>query len=348
MKLRSAKHGLTAFGMVAVWALSALAASGAELRIIVPEPHNLQWMSFWVAKGAGYFADAGYDLELVVPDSPREATGLVLEGKADCAVLPPPMYLELIAERFPWVLVANLLENDAINLVVRRSVAEERKLSADLPLQERLQKLAGLRIGVAPNPPTRLRALFASQGLDADRDIKMVIRRGFEQNDAFDDGEVDALYAHTPYLEEALVDQDAVMIVNQSAGEAPKLAVRQIHALVVSRRLASEQRETVTALVRAIVRAQKLIHDDQPAAVAAIRKEFPVLKRRKVETIVKIYEPAIPRSPRVSAEGFQAALDLFPASRPRPDLAGINLADYVAPQFVEEVVAAQEKTPAAK
>ncbi len=348
MKTRLKKYSLSVLAILAAGVLGTFPATGAELRIIVPEPHNLQWMSFWVAKGAGYFAEAGYDLQLVVPDSPREAQDLVLEGKADCAVLPPPMYLELIADRFPWVLVANLLENDAINLVVRRSVAEQRKLSADLPLKERLQKLAGLRVGVAPNPPTRLRALFASQGLDADRDIKMVIRRGFEQNDAFDDNEVDALYAHTPYLEEALVDQDAVMIVNQSAGEAPKLAVRQIHALAVSRRMASEQRETVTALVRAIIRAQKLVHDDQPAAVAAIMREFPILKRRKVETIVKIYEPAIPRSPRVSADGFQAALDLFPASRPKPDLSGINLADYVAPQFVEAVLASPDKTPAAK
>ena len=160
----------------------------------------------------------------------------------------------MISERCPWVLVANLLENDAINLVVRRTVAEERQLSKDLPLKERLKKLAGIRVGVAPNPPARLRALFAAEGLDADRDVEMVILRGREQNEAFADGRVDALYAHTPYLEKALVDQDAVMIVNQSAGEAPQLAVRQIHALLVSRRMANAERETVVALTRAIAR----------------------------------------------------------------------------------------------
>ncbi|HVU88140.1 MAG TPA: ABC transporter substrate-binding protein [Pirellulales bacterium] len=303
--------------------------------MIVPDPDNLQFMSFWVAKGAGYFADQGIELELLVPDEPRGAQRMVLAAEADCAVLPPPMYLELIAERFPWALVANLLENDAINLVVRRSLAVERHLDPTAPLKERLIGLAGVRIGIAPNPPTRLRALFASVGLDADRDVKMVIFRGNEQNEAFGDGRVDALYAHTPYLEKALVDQDAIMLVDQSKGEAAKLAVRQIHALAVSRRLITEHKDTVQSLVQGISKAQQLIHRDQRAAVQAILHEFPDMDERHVVKVVEIYEPAIPRTPRVSADGFQAALDLFPASRKRPDLTGIDLTEFVAPGFAE-------------
>ncbi len=117
---------------------NAVSAADTELRIIVPDADNLQFMSFWVAQGAGYFAAEKINLQLLVPDEPNQAQSLVLQEKADCAVLPPPMYLELIAQDFPWVLVANLLENDAINLIVRRSVFEQRKLSATAPLKERL------------------------------------------------------------------------------------------------------------------------------------------------------------------------------------------------------------------
>jgi ABC-type nitrate/sulfonate/bicarbonate transport system substrate-binding protein len=333
-RTQSFKYVLLAVVLFGCWA-GAVAAT--ELPIIVPDRDNLQFMSFWVAKGAGYFADEGVELRLLVPEQPNQAQRMVLAGEADCAVLPPPMYLELIAKKFPWALVANLLENDAINLVVRRSIVDERKLDPTAPLKDRLTGLAGLRIGVAPNPPTRLRALFRSAGLDADQDIKMVIFRGQEQNEAFGDGRVDALYAHTPYLEKALVDQDAVMVVNQSNGEVPKLAVRQIHALVVSRQMAAEKRETVTGLVRAIARAETLIHSDRPAAVAAILREFPDMERRHVEKVVEVYQPAIPISPRVSSKGFQAALDLFPASRQPPDLKGVNLNEFVAPEFADAV-----------
>ena len=132
-----------------------------ETGVIVPDPDNLQFMSFWLAKDAGFFAEPRIEVELVVPDRHEGAKQMVFEGEADCAVLPPPMYLELIGERFPLVLVANLLENDAINLVVRRSIAAERQLDPATPLKERLAKLSGMRIGAAPNPPTRLRRLPA-------------------------------------------------------------------------------------------------------------------------------------------------------------------------------------------
>ena len=47
--------------------------------------------------------------------------------------------------------------------------------------------------------------LFAV-GLNPDRDVTIVIRRGQDQNDAFARDECDALYAHTPYLERAIDD----------------------------------------------------------------------------------------------------------------------------------------------
>jgi hypothetical protein len=66
------------------------------------------------------------------------------------------------------VLFASLLANEPINLVVRKDIAAERKFSARSSLRERLpdQRIEGRAgRGVAP----RLRALFASAGLDADK-----------------------------------------------------------------------------------------------------------------------------------------------------------------------------------
>lgn len=322
-----------------LFALPARPAHAAPLRVIVPDRDNLQYLSFWIALGAGYFHDEGVDVEPWFPVAPQATSQAVFEGKAEAAVLPPPDYLELIDRRVPIVLVANLLKNDPINLVVRRSVLESRKLSASAPLVDRLRGLRGLKIGIAPNPPRRLRALFASVGLDADREVELVILRGPQQNPAFERGEVDALYAHTPYLEKALTDEDAVMWVNQSAGDVPSLAARQIHALVFTRGFAAEHPRTVTAMTRAIYRAQKLVHADQAAAAAAIEREFPSMERRHVEKIVALYAPAVPDSPLVSADAFAPALVLFPASRPAPDLSGVDLAAYVAPLFAEHVVA---------
>jgi ABC-type nitrate/sulfonate/bicarbonate transport system substrate-binding protein len=319
--------------------LSSRAADAAPLKVVVPDPDNLQYMAFWIAKGAGYFRDEGIDIDVVTPSSPPGTEALVRDGKASVFVLPPPVYVTLMATKFPIYLVANLLQNDPINLVVRRSVFEARKMNASAPLDDRLRSLSGLRVGVAPGPPTRLRALFAAHALDADKDIRMVITRGPDQNDAFARGDFDAIYCHTPFLEKALVEQDAVMLVEQSRGEEPKLSARQIHALVVSREFADRNGDTVRAMVRAVQRGLDLVHADRTAASAAILREFPSMKRALVDAIVRIYEPAIPTSARVSADAIESTLTFFPANKSPPDLSKIDRREYVAPAFAESAIA---------
>jgi ABC-type nitrate/sulfonate/bicarbonate transport system substrate-binding protein len=320
--------------VIAAEASTSTSAEAAEpVRVLVPDAHNLQYLSFWLAKAAGYFADEGVLVELVTPPGPQQTEAFFESRQAEVAVLPPPVYLRLIADHVPVVLVANLLANDPIDLVVRRSILEERKLRADMPLRERLEGLHGLRMGVAPHPPTRLRALFASEGLDADRETRFVILPGKMQNAAFRAGEVDALYAHTPYLEAAIVQDDAVVLVNQSRGEVQTLANRQIHTLAVRRSLLDQRMELVERLVRAIGRAERLVHTSQPDTVAALAREMPTRDHRELETLVRLYEPAIPQTPAVRAEDIPAALDLFPDGMPKPDLAGIDLEKHVAPKL---------------
>jgi ABC-type nitrate/sulfonate/bicarbonate transport system substrate-binding protein len=302
--------------------------------VLVPDGDNLQYLPFWVAKGAGYFAEEGVDPDVLVPEVPAQAIARMIAGDAPVGVLPPPVYLQLIADRFPVVLVANLLQNDPIDLLVRRSVFEARGMSRTAPLGDRLQSLHGLRICVAPGPPTRLRALFASGGQDADRDIQIVTRKGPTQNQAFAADECDALYAHTPYLETAIDDQDAVMLIDQSSGEVPALATRQIHCLAVRRDFLDSHRETVASMVRAIGRAEALVHADPVATVDAVLRALPALDRRHVTTLVRIYQPAVPQTPRVSVDGLAPQLALFPASRTAPSLEGVPLAEFIEPDVL--------------
>lgn len=306
-------------------------AEGATRRfpVLLPDDHNLQYLPFWVARGAGFFHDEGLDLTLLSAPEKTDTERLFQKGRAQIAVLPPPMYMPLIAAKTPLVLVANLLANDPINVVVPRALLAERKLSPDMPLVERLKGLKGLKVGVAPGPPPRLRALYRSVGLKVEDYLQIVTLHGRDQNRAFAEHKVDVLYCHTPYLEKALTEQDGVILVNQSGGEVPALAMRQIHALVVTRALFEAEPGVVRGLQRAIGRALALIHRDPGAAVAALEREVPARGRRQLETIVGVYGPAVPTTPAVSADGFSQALLLFPAGSTPPKLDGIDLARYV-------------------
>src|SRR5215469_548535 len=142
------------------------------------------------------FQQEGLVPQLLVAATPHEDGRQLLNGEADVAVLPPPMFLGMMAEEKPILLFASLLANEPIDLVVRKDVAEARHLSLAAPLAERLRALKGIKVGVAGGPPPRLRTLFASVGMNADEDIETVLVWGRDQVQAFASRQVDALFAH--------------------------------------------------------------------------------------------------------------------------------------------------------
>jgi ABC-type nitrate/sulfonate/bicarbonate transport system substrate-binding protein len=240
------------------------------------------------------------------------------------------MYLHLLANEQPVVVCANLLRNDPLNLVVTRMAAATRRLTADLPLAERVQGLRGLRLAVSPGPVDRLRALLDCGGLDAGRDVEIVSLRTTDHDQAFAEGAVDAIYTHSPHLERAIVDHHGVLLVHASGGEVKISAVPQIHCLAVCAAFANRKPAVVDALVRAIGRAQELLHDDRGAAVEALlRSGMRGLRRPHVERIVDIYEPAIPDSPRVTEDSLREAAAFQPAGPLASDVSSLDLDRYV-------------------
>jgi len=309
------------------------------VRIEVPNAHNLQFFTLWVALGAGLFQAEGLEPKVLIDPSPRSAGSLLLKGEADVAVLQPPMFLGMMAEEKPIRLFASLLANEPINLVVRKDVAEARQLRPNAPLRERLESIRGLRVGVAGEPPPRLRTLFASAGMDAARDVELVIVRGPDQVQALADRRVDALFSHTPYLETALVKHGAVLLVETSSGEVPALADGQIHALATTPTMATENSELILAVTRAIYRAQRLIHSDLKATVdALIASGAPSPERALTEAIAAVYGPAVPQTPEVSVSGIERAAILYPAHPRAPDFSRVRASDFVAPEFAGRAI----------
>lgn len=315
-------------------ATAAVPTTPTAVQVMVPDPDNLQWLSFWTAVGAGYFTEEGLDVRIITPSHPAQAPQQFLQGGAQVAVLAPPMYIGLMTQEKPILLFANLLRNDPIDLIVRRDVADARQLSPTAPLAERLKAIRGIKVGVAHGPPPRLRTLFASVGMDADKDIEMVIVNE-RQDEALAQKRVDALYAHTPYLERALVQQSAMLLVDQSRGDIPGLAASQVHALVTTRAYAAERPTVVAGMARAIYRAQQLAHADLKAtADALLRSGVPGLERGLLEALLPIYQGNVPKTPEVSVKGIEEANRQFTYV----DLSKVSVGKYLAPQFAEQAV----------
>jgi ABC-type nitrate/sulfonate/bicarbonate transport system substrate-binding protein len=205
---------------------------------------------------------------------------------------------------------------------------------ATAPLPERLDAVRGLRIGVADEVANRLRVLFASVGMDADQDVEIVLLHGEDQIPAFTGGTVDALYTHTPFLEEALVDHDAFMLVDQSAGEVPELAHLQVHSMVATESYIDGNPQALLRVTRALYRAQRLVHSYPPAAVDAVLSSgIPGLVPSRIEALVDVYGPAIPRTPLVFPDSVVRTAGLWQGRPVAPDFTQIDVHDHITNRF---------------
>src|SRR5262249_26378144 len=149
----------------------------------------------------------------------------------------------------------------------------------------------------------------------AARDIEMVIIPGPQQVAAFEAAQVDALFAHTPYLETVMVRDGGVLLVNTSGGEVPSLAGGQIHALATTPDRIRQDPALIRAATRAIARAQRLIRSDLAATVDALIASGATgtTERRQIEAIAAIYAAAVPATPAISIPGIERAATRYPA-----------------------------------
>src|SRR5260370_37530961 len=101
---------------------------------VVRRCRNLRFMAFWVALAGGLFAEGGLDVDVVVAAEPLDAPIAFRAGVAELGILPPPLYLRLIADRCPVVVCANLLRNEPLNVVLTRRASAREGIAAGLPI----------------------------------------------------------------------------------------------------------------------------------------------------------------------------------------------------------------------
>ncbi len=329
--------------LLVLLASSTAARAGETLKVLVPDRESLEYLTFWVARGGGAFEHEGLLVELVVAPPPQRGKapldGLLEGGEVDAALLPPATYLRLIAGKAETVIVANLFRNDPYALVARASAMTARKVPEAGTPHDRLAALRGATLAYPPAGYGRLKDLLVSQKLDVDTDFKTTVLLTRDLGAPFKDKTVDVAYLLSPHLEKVIASGEGVLVFDQAGGEVPELGNRQTNVLVVTRRVATERREAVLSAVRAIAAAEKQIHTAQAEAVDALAKEFPARDRGELEVAVRLYEPGVPDTPEVRTQDLAPALALIPESVPRPELAGVDLAMYVAPDFVAAALA---------
>jgi ABC-type nitrate/sulfonate/bicarbonate transport system substrate-binding protein len=310
----------------------------AKVRVAIEREADLRLLPLWVGIGNGDFRRAGIEVQPVVlgPKAGAALTG----GEVKLAALRPALWGPLVTAKAEVAIVAALLRDDDANLILARRVEPTRGTTASGPVASRLDALRELRVGYVDVSARRLTALL---GPRAPR-VQLVALEPDAADRAFTAGDVDALYAPSPWAERALVPGEGVLWIHASRGEGDAGAAQGaspiLSALVVSRAYAASDEAQLMAIVRGLAAAEQLVHDERAAAVHALVEALPTVDRGLLEAATLLYEPAVPRDPRVDVEGVTATLR---AREPTLDVSTLELGRSVDARFGERAASATPK-----
>ena len=287
-------------------------AETTSVSIALP-PVGIQIMELHTALEGGFFERHGLEVTLTVVGTPMDVMRAVRMGQSDLAVVPPHQVANSLSSPRPLIAIGAIGGSTQLNVVIGAEAAAQRGLTADSPLEERLQGLKGLRLAHPPGPlgVNTARAVVEAAGLDPAVDVEFVPTAGADEAGALREGLINAFVGHHPYLEDVIVDGTAIMLLHLTGGELPSIGGFPNQVLALSPDSIAGNEDVLRAVLAALQDAQRAIRDDRAVATQALAAAFPDLSAGVLEQGVSIYAPGVPESPVITEEAYGTALRIF-------------------------------------
>lgn len=300
--------------LVAVTQAGALAQS-PRVRLKQAHTGTLFMAPVYIADAAGYFGEEGIDMEFIEVDSGALGIAALVSGQVQMFDADPFQAVTLRRQGRQIVFFYNLTKRVTLDMVMHPEVARQRGVSRTMPIGQRFAALRGLRLGVTrPGAATDvyMRYYVKRAGLNPDRDVQILsIGGGGPLLAALRTRQIDAFHlsAPTPYLAEK--DGFGVVVIKASAGDVPELDNFLYTGNSVHSAYAQRNGDVLRRWTRAVNRAQRLMRQDQTAAITHLRKHFPRTDPEVLTLALREIIPALSEDGRMTPEMMQKHIEFM-------------------------------------
>lgn len=314
----------SAAGLLGGAGLLALPGSGRAqgglrpVKLIHAAPVTLPlWSVTYLAEDMGFYKEEGLSVERLGLNSGPTAMTALLAGEGTSSVSTPGEMLAATVKGQPVRAIMSLSSFTAYTLLVSKKFAEARKVAGSSPLAERVGAIraskGAMRFGItAPGSLTDVltRLAVKQAGLDPARDVTILpfqsIGNGLA---ALSNNAIDGFMSPSPSTEQGMAEFGAVPLLRIAAGDLP--AGARLQGQVLEARPADLQanRDLYAALVRANLRAMRMIVEAPDAARDALRRSrFSAVKE---ELWPMVWQNELPtfKSPFVTRDSLQAWIE---------------------------------------
>jgi NitT/TauT family transport system substrate-binding protein len=228
--------------------------------------------------------------------------------------------------------------------LMKPDMMQKKGITIKSSLDEKIKAMKGLKIGVtSPGSGTDVipRAFLKNRGIDPEKEVFIVpfgpVGAGVA---AFEQGKIDVFQWSSPIPEMLEAKGVGKVIFNMSNGDVPEFNGYMWDSYFTTRKFYKENRETLVAFTRAIMKAIQYINENRKGTLEVIQKTFSEASPELVEKSYYNILPAIPKKPLLTQAGHDINVRLYFADDSKDELKKISFETVSTNEVVEK--AAQE------
>ena len=276
---------------------------------VVMAGDGFQYITQHIAVRGGLFAQEGLDVEVFDAGSGPRQVAALMGGSAAFGGFGLVQAIKANSEGGELVAFSSLFNVYDQQLVLSRDAVKRVGITPDMPLDEKVKRLKGLRVAItSPGSTTDLivRSLLLLRGMNPDEALKILpMGGGSNMLAAMEKGATDAFIWAAPQAQTAVARGIGQIVINPLNGDVPEFDGVHYLVMVTSRETLKKRPEVIHAATRALARAMKFVQERPDDARKLVRQQFPDTDEGVFNTAWADYLKAIPKTPVITRDQFQ-------------------------------------------
>jgi len=290
-----------------------VAAQPAEETSLALPALTLVFSPIYIADSAGLWEKRGLKVKM------HDITGIgamnaVLAKSVDFSSSSGPTIIRAHVRGQKVQGIAETLNGLAIEIVLRKDVAEAAGVTAASPIEKRAQALKGKIASLtSPNtiPHAHLRYLARRGGVDPEREITVVSNQAPAGLAALKRGDVHAYVQGPPWTPTAVQQGIGVLLSSPLRGDLPEIAPLAFNIVVTRAGFCEEKPGVCAKMADGVTDAMNYMHDHPKESVELLRKRMPNIDPQVFAESFELIRKWTPRSSKVSEKSLANAQQLM-------------------------------------
>jgi NitT/TauT family transport system substrate-binding protein len=279
---------------------------GATKITITSVGDGFHFFPVYVARGAGFFAEEGLEVDWVNVNSGTRQAASVMGGSAEMAPIALLHCIKSQQEGADLVAFATTLMDWPMTTVLSNEALKKTGIDPAMPLDEKVKRLAGLQLGItSPGSSTdvSIRSILLARGMDPDKTVKLQpIGQGASILAAIEKKLIDGFVFAAPIPEIVEARGLGKIVINPLEGEVPEQRDVPYAIMATSRDTWAKKPDVIRGSARALTKAFKFTHEKPAETRNVMRKYFPEIEEPVFDRIVATYSKAVPKTPVITEE----------------------------------------------